>query len=95
LSEDGLIIVVVAMSSITGELVSGPDLISRGFVYVRESEELMDGARAVIEEELKKCSANNIKDWASLKGSVKETLSRYIYQSTKRSPMILPVFMEV
>lgn len=95
LSEDGLIIVVVAISSTTGEVVNGPDLISRGFVYVRESEALMDGARNVIEEELKKCFDKNIKDWASLKSSVKDTLSQYIYQSTKRSPMILPVFMEV
>ncbi len=95
LSEDGLIIVVVAISSTTGEVVNGPDLISRGFVYVRESEALMDGARNVIEEELKKCFEKNIKDWASLKSSVKDTLSQYIYQSTKRSPMILPVFMEV
>jgi ribonuclease J len=95
LSEDGLIIVVVAISSTTGEVVNGPDLISRGFVYVRESEALMDGARHVIDEELKKCFEKNIKDWASLKSSVKDTLSQYIYQSTKRSPMILPVFMEV
>ena len=95
LSEDGLIIIVAAISSATGELISGPDLISRGFVYVRESEVLMDGAKAVIEEELKKCYAKNIKDWSSLKSSVRDALSQYIYQSTKRSPMILPVFMEV
>lgn len=95
LSEDGLIIIVVAISSATGEVINGPDLISRGFVYVRESEALMEGARNVIEEELKKCYAKNIKDWASLKSSVRDALSQYIYQSTKRSPMILPVFMEV
>lgn len=95
LSEDGLIIIVVAISSATGEVINGPDLISRGFVYVRESEALMDGARNVIEEELKKCYAKNIKDWASLKSSVRDALSQYIYQNTKRSPMILPVFMEV
>lgn len=95
LSEDGLIIIVVAISSATGELISGPDLISRGFVYVRESEALMDGAKSVIDEELKKCYAKNIKDWASMKTSVRDALSQYIYQSTKRSPMILPVFMEV
>jgi len=95
LSEDGLIIIVAAISSATGELISGPDLISRGFVYVRESEVLMDGAKTVIEEELKKCYAKNIKDWSSLKSSVRDALSQYIYQSTKRSPMILPVFMEV
>lgn len=95
LSEDGLIIVVVAISSSTGEMVSGPDLISRGFVYVRESESLMDGARKVVQADLKKCFDKNIKDWSSLKSSVKDALSHYIYQNTKRSPMILPVFMEV
>lgn len=95
LSEDGLIIVVAAISSVTGEVVSGPDLISRGFVYVRESESLMDGARNVVSAELKKCYEKNIKDWSSLKTSVKDALSQYIYQNTKRSPMILPVFMEV
>jgi len=95
LSEDGLIIIVVALSSETGEIVTGPDLISRGFVYVRESEVLMDGARAVIDAELTRCLNKNIKDWATLKTSVKDVLSRYIYQSTKRSPMILPIFMEV
>ncbi|GAU76952.1 ribonuclease J [Fusibacter sp. 3D3] len=95
LSEDGLIIIVVALSSATGELVNGPDLISRGFVYVRESETLMDGASKVVEAELAKCLSKNIKDWASLKSSVRDALSQYIYQSTKRSPMILPIFMEV
>lgn len=95
LSEDGLIIVVAAISSATGEMVSGPDLISRGFVYVRESETLMEGARNVVSSELKKCYDKNIKDWSSLKSTVKDALSQYIYQSTKRSPMILPVFMEV
>jgi len=95
LSEDGLIIIVVAISSATGEIINGPDLISRGFVYVRESEALMDGAKNVIDEELKKCYAKNIKDWSTLKTSVRDALSQYIYQSTKRSPMILPVFMEV
>lgn len=95
LSEDGLIIVVAAISSVTGEVVSGPDLISRGFVYVRESEGLMEGARNIVSNELKKCYEKNIKDWSSLKSSVKDALSQYIYQSTKRSPMILPVFMEV
>ncbi|MDK2866162.1 MAG: ribonuclease [Clostridiales bacterium] len=95
LSEDGLIIIAVALSEETGEVVNGPDLISRGFVYVRESEALMDGARSVIDEELKRCFSKNIKDWATLKSSVKDALSQYIYQSTKRSPMILPIFMEV
>jgi ribonuclease J len=95
LSEDGLIIIVVAISSVTGEVINGPDLISRGFVYVRESEALMESARAVVDAELKKCYEKNIKDWATLKSSVRDALSQYIYQNTKRSPMILPVFMEV
>ncbi len=95
LSEDGLIIVVAAFSSSTGEIINGPDLISRGFVYVRESETLMIGAKAVIDNEIKKCFAKNIKDWTSIKSSVRDALSQHIYQTTKRSPMILPVFMEV
>jgi len=95
LSEDGLMIVVVALSESTGEIANGPDLISRGFVYVRESEALMEGAKSVINAELQKCLSKNIKDWASLKSSVKDALSQYIYQNTKRSPMILPIFMEV
>ena len=95
LSEDGLIIIAVALSESTGEVVNGPDLISRGFVYVRESEALMEGAKNVIEAELQRCFSKNIKDWATLKSSVKDALSQYIYQSTKRSPMILPIFMEV
>lgn len=95
LSEDGLIIIAIALSESTGEVVNGPDLISRGFVYVRESEALLEGARKVIEAELQRCFSKNIKDWASLKSSVKDALSQYIYQNTKRSPMILPIFMEV
>ncbi len=95
LSEDGLIIVVVALSSESGQLVNGPDLISRGFVYVRESEALMDSAKSVIEKELTRCFDKNIRDWATLKSSVRDVLSQYIYQTTKRSPMILPIFMEV
>lgn len=95
LSEDGLIIIMVALSGKTGELLSGPDLISRGFVYVRESEVLMNGAKEVVDKQLKKCFENNIKDWSTLKSSVRDALGQYIYQNTKRSPMILPVFMEV
>lgn len=95
LSEDGLMIIVVAISSTTGEVVSGPDLISRGFVYVRESEAIMEAARDVVASALNTCQERGVRDWGTMKSSVRDALSRHIYQKTKRSPMILPVFMEV
>lgn len=95
LSEDGIIIVTAAVDGSTGQLLSGPDLVSRGFVYVRESEELMDGARVQVEMALDRSMADNMHDWASVKSRVREALSSYIYRKTKRSPMILPILMEV
>ena len=92
LAQDGMIVVVMAMSGDTGELVSGPDLITRGFVYVKESEELMDELKQVAQE----AAGNAVGgDWAAIKGAVKGDLSAYLYKKTKRSPMILPVIMEV
>ena len=95
LSEDGIIIVTVAVDSRSGQVVSGPDMVSRGFVYVRESEELMSGARAQILTALDRSLHDNMHDWASVKTRVREALSSYIYRKTKRSPMILPILMEV
>ncbi len=95
LSEDGIIIVTVAVDGRTGQVVSGPELVSRGFVYVRESEELMVGARTQVEMALDRSLAENMHDWASVKARVREALSSYIYRRTKRSPMILPILMEV
>ncbi len=95
LSQDGLMIVVVAMERDSGNVVSGPDIISRGFVYVRESEELMEGARAVVREALDMCEQRHITEWTYIKGLIKDTLKDYIWKKTKRSPMILPIIMDI
>lgn len=95
LSEDGLMVVVVTISKEDGKVIAGPDIISRGFVYVRESEDLIDGAKLVVREGLKKCESNNVKEWATLKSVIKDVLKGYLYQKTKRRPMILPIIMEV
>ena len=95
LSQDGLIIVVLTMDSATGEVIAGPDIISRGFVYVRESENLMDDVKSVIGYQVQKCVDEHITDWTSIKSTIKENLREYIYKTTKRNPMILPIIMEV
>lgn len=95
LSQDGLIVIVMTMDSSTGEIVSGPDVVSRGFVYVRESENLMDDVKNVIREEVRKCEEQNIRDWATIKSALKDNLRDYIFTKTKRNPMILPIIMEV
>ena len=93
LAQDGLIIVVVTVSGETGQIVSGPDIISRGFVYVRESEDLMLKIKEIAKESIESCNRPN--DWATIKNSVKNNVYRYIYDTTKRSPMIMPIIMEV
>ena len=95
LSEDGLIVVVVGISSETGEVVAGPDVISRGFVYVRESESLMDNIRIRATESIAQCKSKHHNDWSSLKNAIKNSLGQYLYEETKRNPMILPVILEV
>ena len=95
LSEDGIIIVTAAVDGSTGQLLSGPDLVSRGFVYVRENESLMDGAQSIVENALDRCVEEHVRDWNSVKTRVREALSSYIYRRTKRSPMILPILLEV
>ena len=94
LAQDGLIIIVIGIERATNEIVAGPDIISRGFVYVRESEELMVEARAILSSTLAGCSYAELKEWNTLKGKMRDALSDYIYQKTKRSPMILPIIME-
>jgi ribonuclease J len=93
LAQDGLIIVVVTVSGETGQIVSGPDIISRGFVYVRESEDLMLKIKEIAKESIESCNRPN--DWATIKNSDKNNVYRYIYDTTKRSPMIMPIIMEV
>ena len=95
LSQDGLIIIVLTMDSSTGEVVAGPDVISRGFVYVRESENLMDEVKKVVRQEIVRCEEKHMTDWASIKTALRDTLRDYVYQKTKRNPMILPLIMEI
>ena len=95
LAQDGMIVVVVSMSGEDGQVISGPDIITRGFVYVKESEALMEELRRVAVEALTRCADRNIRDWAAIKGEIKGELSNFLYKKTKRNPMILPVIMEV
>ena len=95
LSENGLIIIVVTLEKYSNQVLSGPDIVSRGFVYVRESENLMDEARECVREALERCLDHGITDWGKIKNEVKDSLSEYIWKKTKRNPMILPIIMEV
>lgn len=95
LAEDGLIVVVCTLSSDDGHVISGPDVVSRGFVYVRESEPLIDEARGLVTTVLENCAEDNIHDWGTLKTRIKDELSRLLYDRTRRSPMVLPIIMEV
>ena len=95
LAQDGMIVVVMSMSGEDGSLVSGPDLITRGFVYVKESEGLMEELRQVALEAIQSVDGRYATDWSAIKGAIKGDLSNYLYKKTKRSPMILPVIMEV
>ena len=95
LAQDGLIIVVLAMDASTGEIVSGPDIISRGFVYVRESESLMEDMKSAIRYELSKLEKDHITDWAVIKVTIKDTIREFLLQKNKRNPMVLPIILEV
>jgi ribonuclease J len=95
LSQDGIMTVVVTIEKASQKVLAGPDIISRGFVYVRESEDLMGGARNVVKKSLEKCLKNNVSEWSSLKTCIKDDLREYLYERTKRKPMILPIIMEI
>lgn len=95
LSENGLIIIVVTLERYTNQIISGPDVVSRGFVYVRESEDLMDESRTVVAEALEKCQKKKITDWSKMKNEIRDSLGDFLWKKTKRSPMILPIIMEV
>ena len=95
LAQDGLIVIVLTMDSQTGEVVAGPDVISRGFVYVRESENLMDDVKSVVRHEVAKCEERGVRDWSTIKSTIKENLRDYLFIKTKRNPMIIPIIMEV
>lgn len=95
LAEDGLIVVVATIDASTGQVVSGPDIVSRGFVYVRESEKLIDDARVAARAVLEDCLRTHAYDWTTMKTRVRDELSRMLFQKTKRSPMILPIIMDI
>jgi ribonuclease J len=95
LAEDGIIIVVMTLESGSGQVLAGPDIVSRGFVYVRGAESLMDEAKKVLDDVMDYCMSNNITDWGKIKTEVKEELSEFVWKKTKRRPMIMPIIMEV
>ena len=95
LAQDGMIVVCVNLSSQDGSVISGPDIITRGFIYVKESEELMEELREVALEAIERCQRKRIRDWSAIKSAIKNDLSGYLYKTTKRNPMILPVISEI
>lgn len=95
LSENGLIIAVITINKATGDMISGPDIVSRGFIYVRENGDLIEDSKKIVKQAFNKCKEANIKDWSSIKSAIKEDLSSSIYEKIKRNPMILPIIMEV
>ena len=94
LAENGIIIVVLTLEKYTGQLIAGPDIVTRGFVYVREAEELLDEARAIVSDSVEKCLDKNITDWSKIKNIIKDDLSEYLWKKIKRNPVILPIIME-
>lgn len=95
LSDDGIIVVAVSIDSVTREVVAGPDIVSRGFVYVKESEDLMNEINELVCDILERCYINRIKDWSTIKTKIKDGVSKFLFTRTKRSPMVLPLIMEV
>ena len=95
LAEEGIIIVVLTLESGSGRVLAGPDIVSRGFVYVRGAESLMDEARAVLDGTVEYCMDKNITDWGKIKTEIKDALGEFVWKETKRRPMIMPIIMEV
>lgn len=95
LSQEGILIVVLTINKEANLLVAGPDIVSRGFVYVREAEELIDEAKLIVWEVVEKCFERKIIDWATIKSQVRDALGRYLYEKTGRRPMIMPIIMEI
>ena len=95
LAQDGMIVVCLNLSSQDGGVISGPDIITRGFIYVKESEDLMESLREVAMEAVERCQRKHIRDWSTIKSAIKNDISGYLYKTTKRNPMILPVIMEI
>ncbi|MEG1803297.1 MAG: ribonuclease J, partial [Lachnospiraceae bacterium] len=95
LAEDGIIIVVMTLQSGSGQILAGPDIVSRGFVYVRGSESLLDEAQQVLDGAVADCESKNITDWGKIKTVIKDALGDFVWKKTKRRPMIMPIIMEV
>ena len=95
LAEDGMIVVCVNLSAEDGSILTGPDIITRGFIYVKESEQLMESLQNVATEAIERCQRKGVRDWSAIKSTVKNDLSGYLYKTTKRNPMILPVISEI
>lgn len=95
LSQDGIMIVVVTIEKETCRVVSGPDIVSRGFVYVREAEDLMEEAKDKVQSALERCEDNGVSEWSAIKSTVRDSLGRFLYEKTRRRPMILPIIMEI
>ena len=95
LAEDGVFIVVIALEKGSNQVVAGPDIVSRGFVYVRDSEALMKGAKEKVEAVLDRCGTGNVSEWNFIKTQIRESLGRYFFEKTKRRPMILPIIQEI
>jgi Predicted hydrolase of the metallo-beta-lactamase superfamily len=95
LSQDGILIVVVTINRESGLVMAGPDIVSRGFVYVRESEKLLEEAREKVRCALDKCNEQGVSEWGAIKSQVRETLGKFLYEKTRRRPMVLPIIMEV
>ena len=90
-----IMIVVMSLDAYSGQLVAGPDIVSRGFVYVKESDELIEEARSVVDEAVQKCLDRGVTDWGKLKNATKDALSEFVWRKRKRRPMIWPIIMEV
>ena len=95
MSKDGIIIVVASIDEAEGYVVAGPDIVSRGFVYVRDNEELMSAARELASDIIEDMYDRDIRDWNTIKTKIRDEVSKLMYEKTKRSPMVLPIFMEV
>lgn len=95
LSQDGILIVVLTLSGATGAVIAGPDIVTRGFVYVRESETMLNEIREITRKTMLRCEQNNIREWTALKSQIRDVLSKYLYEKTKRRPMIMPILQEV
>ena len=94
LAENGIIIVVLTLEKYSGQLIAGPDIVTRGFVYVREAEELLNEAKAIVTDAVLRCLDKNITDWSKIKNIIKADLSEYLWKKIKRNPVILPIIME-